>query len=54
MALDVAAERAFAKVNLWLEVLRRRRDGYHDLETVMHEIGLADDIRLTPNVLWPA
>ena len=48
MAHDTAAEWAFAKVNLWLEVLGRRPDGYHDVETVMHEIDLADEIRLTP------
>ena len=41
-------ERACAKVNLWLEVLSRRADGYHELETVMHEIDLADMVRVTP------
>lgn len=34
-----------AKINLFLEVPRKRGDGYHDIATVMHEIDLAD--RLT-------
>ena len=36
-----------AKLNLFLEVTRRRRDGYHDIETVMHEVSLADELELT-------
>ncbi len=31
-----------AKLNLFLEVLARRSDGYHELATVFHEIDLAD------------
>lgn len=31
-----------AKLNLFLEVLGRRPDGYHELATVFHEIDLAD------------
>jgi 4-diphosphocytidyl-2-C-methyl-D-erythritol kinase len=33
---------ARAKVNLGLEVLRKRPDGYHDIRTLFQEIGLAD------------
>lgn len=33
---------ALAKINLGLHVLRRRPDGYHDLETVFLRIGWAD------------
>ncbi len=36
-----------AKINLFLEVLSRRPDGYHEIETVMHEVSLCDTIRLS-------
>lgn len=35
---------ANAKVNLSLDVVRRREDNYHDLEMIMQEIDLADKI----------
>jgi 4-diphosphocytidyl-2-C-methyl-D-erythritol kinase len=37
-----------AKVNLYLKVLARREDGYHDLVTVMQPLTLADELRLAP------
>jgi 4-diphosphocytidyl-2-C-methyl-D-erythritol kinase len=40
--------RAFAKVNLHLEVLRRRHDGYHEIESVMQSVGLYDTLHLVP------
>jgi 4-diphosphocytidyl-2-C-methyl-D-erythritol kinase len=40
--------RAYAKVNLHLEVLRQRPDGYHDIETVLQSIGLFDTLHLVP------
>ena len=39
---------AHAKVNLTLEVLGVRPDGYHDLRSVVLPIPLCDDIELTP------
>ncbi len=36
-----------AKVNLYLEVLRRRDDGYHDLETLMVAVNLYDTLEFT-------
>ena len=36
--------RAHAKINLYLDVVGKREDGYHNLETVFHSIGLHDDI----------
>ena len=36
--------RAPAKINLGLHVLRKRPDGYHDIETVFYRIGWADTI----------
>jgi 4-diphosphocytidyl-2-C-methyl-D-erythritol kinase len=36
-----------AKVNLFLRILARRPDGYHELETRMQKLGLSDRITLT-------
>lgn len=39
--------KAYAKLNLSLDVLSRREDGYHDMRMVMQTIDLADRITLT-------
>lgn len=39
---------AYAKLNLTLDILRRRSDGYHDLQMVMQSIDLADELTITP------
>ena len=39
-------EPAYAKVNLTLDVLDKRPDGYHDLQSVMQTISLRDDIEI--------
>jgi 4-diphosphocytidyl-2-C-methyl-D-erythritol kinase len=36
-----------AKVNLSLRVLSRRPDGYHNVETVLHTVGIWDTVQLT-------
>jgi len=41
---------ARAKLNLFLEVTRRRPDGYHDLATLFARIGLADALTLKKTV----
>jgi len=41
-------ERAPAKINLGLHVLRRRPDGYHDVETVLHRIEWSDTVTAQP------
>lgn len=41
--------RAPAKINLFLEVLGKRPDGYHNIETVMQEITLYDEISFKLN-----
>lgn len=42
--------RAHAKVNLYLRVLGRRNDGYHDVETLLHSIDLADYMELSDEI----
>ncbi len=42
-----------AKVNLGLRILGRRRDGYHDLDTVFQAISLFDRIELLPGAEPP-
>ncbi len=37
---------AYAKINLYLDVIRKRPDGYHEIETIFHSIGLHDDVIL--------
>ena len=39
---------SFAKVNLHLEVVGRRADGYHELRTLFQTIDLADELELEP------
>lgn len=39
-------EGAFAKLNLTLNVLGKRPDGYHDLKSVMQTISVRDDIEI--------
>jgi 4-diphosphocytidyl-2-C-methyl-D-erythritol kinase len=37
---------AFAKINLRLEILGKRADGYHELRTIFQTISLHDELRL--------
>jgi 4-diphosphocytidyl-2-C-methyl-D-erythritol kinase len=37
-----------AKVNLYLRVLGRRADGYHDLLSIMQPLSLADELTISP------
>lgn len=46
-------EGAFAKINLTLDVLDKRPDGYHDLQSVMQTISLRDDIEIDLNTGKP-
>lgn len=39
-------EKAYAKVNLGLRVLKKRENGYHPLKTVFHKIDLFDEIEI--------
>ncbi len=41
--------RAYAKINIGLRILGKRTDGYHDIETIFHEVDLYDEISLEPS-----
>ncbi len=42
--------KAYAKINLYLQVRSKRTDGYHEIETLMQAIGLYDELVLTKAV----
>ncbi len=44
MAPDQVVESAYAKINLTLEIIGKRRDGYHNLASVMQTVDLSDDV----------
>ena len=37
-------EKAYAKINLHLDVVKKRDDGFHEIKTVMHTVSLFDSI----------
>ena len=42
--------RAFAKINLGLDVIRRREDGYHDVRMIMQTIQMYDQLEMEKKV----
>jgi 4-diphosphocytidyl-2-C-methyl-D-erythritol kinase len=40
--------RSFAKINLGLEIVGKRPDGYHDIRTLFQTVSLADEIDFEP------
>ena len=38
------SDKAYAKINLGLDVLRKREDGYHNIKSVMSPISLYDEL----------
>lgn len=44
--MDEITLEAFGKINLSLDVLHKRPDGYHELDTIMQQIDLKDTITL--------
>ena len=45
--MTAVMEKAYAKINLYLDVLGIRGDGFHDIKTVMHSVSLCDDITVS-------
>lgn len=44
--METLYEGAYAKLNLTLDVLGKREDGYHDLQSVMQTISIRDDVEI--------
>ena len=44
--MDRIELKALAKINLGLDVLRRREDGYHEVRMIMQTIGLCDELEI--------
>lgn len=42
--MEKTERRAYAKINLGLDVLRRRENGYHDVKMVMQTVGIYDEL----------
>lgn len=40
--MDCVTRRAYAKINLGLDVIRRRPDGYHEVKMIMQTVGIYD------------
>ena len=40
-------EFAYAKINLYLDVLAKREDGFHEVKTIMHTVSLADEVTVS-------
>jgi len=38
---------SYAKINLRLDILRKRADGYHDIRTVLQKVSLRDELCIT-------
>lgn len=45
--MKTTTENAYAKLNLTLDILGKREDGYHDLRMVMQSVSLCDRVELT-------
>ncbi len=42
--MTTVKEKAYAKINLYLDVINKRPDGFHDIKTVMHSVTLHDTV----------
>lgn len=45
--MNTVKELAYAKVNLFLDVVNKREDGFHEIRTLMHPISLCDEITVS-------
>lgn len=45
--MNSVVEKAYAKINLYLDIESRREDGYHNIISIMHSISLCDNVKIT-------
>ena len=43
--------KSFAKINITLEIIGKRNDGYHDIASVMQAIDLSDELTFSISLL---
>ncbi|MDE6387876.1 MAG: 4-(cytidine 5'-diphospho)-2-C-methyl-D-erythritol kinase [Lachnospiraceae bacterium] len=44
MTTEQTSQKAYAKINIGLDVLRRRSDGYHEVRMIMQTVDICDDL----------
>ena len=44
--MDRIVLKSFGKINLGLDVVRRRTDGYHEVRMIMQTVGLCDTLTM--------
>jgi len=44
--MNSAKLQSYAKINIGLRILRKREDGFHDLETIFYPVKLSDEVRI--------
>lgn len=47
--MESVIKKAYAKINLGLDVIRRRPDGYHEVKMLMQTVDIYDEIRFEKN-----
>ncbi|MBN1257144.1 MAG: 4-(cytidine 5'-diphospho)-2-C-methyl-D-erythritol kinase [Planctomycetes bacterium] len=45
--MERLAVKSYAKLNLFLEICKKRKDGFHEIESIFQEIDLADELRFS-------
>jgi len=48
ISIPAVTEKAYAKLNISLDVTARREDGYHEMAMIMQTVSLCDDISIRP------
>ena len=46
-AMNSITETAYAKINLGLDILGKREDGYHEVSMIMQSVSLHDTVTIT-------